>query len=140
MKIRSSIKYIGIIREEANKFIIDELGKRGITGIVPSHGAILMALYDQKTMSMKEIADKIKRRQPTVTVLIDKLQEHGYLKKEKDIDDSRITNIMITQKGEEFKSVFFEISEKLNKKLHQGLSEKESEILENLLERVSMNL
>jgi MarR family transcriptional regulator, organic hydroperoxide resistance regulator len=139
MKIRSSIKYIGIIREEANKYIVAELEKRGITGIVPSHGAILMALYDQKTMTMKEIADKIKRRQPTVTVLIDKLLEYGYLIKEKDRDDSRITNIRITQKGEDFRSVFFEISEKLNKKMHHGLSEKQSDILENLLEQVSNN-
>ena len=139
MKIRSSINLIGIIREKANKFIIDELEKRGINGVVPSHGAILMALYNQKSMTMKEIADKIKRRQPTVTVLIDKLLKYGYVIKEKDNGDSRITNISMTQKGHDFRSVFFEISEIMNKKMHQRLSEKESEILENLLERVSNN-
>jgi DNA-binding MarR family transcriptional regulator len=139
MKIRSSINLIGIIREKANKFIIDELEKRGINGVVPSHGAILMALYNQKSMTMKEIADKIKRRQPTVTVLIDKLLKYGYVIKEKDNGDSRITNISMTQKGHDFRSVFFEISEIMNKKMHQRLSEKESEILENLLKRVSNN-
>ncbi len=139
MKIRSTIHFIGKIREDANKFIIDELEKRGITGIVPSHGAILMALYKQKSMTMKGIADKIKRRQPTVTVLVDKLVEYGYVIKEKDSDDSRVTNIRITQKGDDFRSIFFEISENLNKKMHHGLSEKESELLENLLERVSEN-
>jgi MarR family transcriptional regulator, organic hydroperoxide resistance regulator len=139
MKISHTIDYISRIREGANKFITDELEKAGIKGIVPSHGAILMALYNQKIMTMKEISGKIKRKQPTVTVLIDKLLEYGYVQKEKDDEDSRVTNIRITKKGEDFRDVFFKISEKLNKRLHQGLSEPEVNNLESLLEKASVN-
>jgi MarR family transcriptional regulator, organic hydroperoxide resistance regulator len=139
MKVRNSLNLIGTIKEEANKFIIDELQKQGINGIVPSHGSILITLYNQKSMTMKEIAEKIKRKQPTVTVLIDKLLEYGYVTKEKDNEDSRVINICLTKKGEDFKSIFFEISEKLNKKMHKGLTEKEADTLENLLKRISGN-
>jgi MarR family transcriptional regulator, organic hydroperoxide resistance regulator len=85
---------------------------------------------------MKEIAEKINRKQPTVTVLVDKLLEYGYVIKEKDDEDSRIINICLTKKGEDFRSIFFEISEKLNKKIHKGLTEKEADLFENLLKRV----
>jgi MarR family transcriptional regulator, organic hydroperoxide resistance regulator len=139
MKIRSSINLISRIREGADKFIIGELEKIGIKGIVPSHGAILMALYKRKTLTMREIADTIKRRQPTVTVLVDKLLEYGYVKKERDAGDSRVANIRMTQKGEDFRAAFHKISEDLNEKLHRGLSEGEAEMLENLLERTSGN-
>ena len=139
MKIRNTLNLVASIRETANQFIINELENHGINGMVPSHGSILNALYSSKSMTMKEIAVKIKRKQPTVTVLIDKLVDLGYVLKIKDTDDTRITNITLTKKGEEFQTIFMEISHKLNKKMHRGLTEDESDMLQNLLERVLKN-
>ncbi len=139
MKLQRTLSLIATIREEANKYIVGELEKRGIRGIVPSHGSILMALYDRKTMTMREVADAIHRTQPTVTVLADKLVEHGYVKKFRDPDDTRVANLQLTRRGEEFRSVFIEISDGLNRKLHAGLTEGEAALLEELLDRVSKN-
>ena len=114
MKLMETVKYISFIKEEANQFIIKELEKKGIDGIVPSHGSILMALYKKKQMTMKEIAEDIRRKQPTVTVLIDKLLKLGYVEKRKDAEDSRSSIIQLTKKGDEFRSTFIDISIKLN--------------------------
>ena len=50
--------------------------------------------------------------------------------------DSRITNIVLTQKGEDFKVMFEKISEELNKTLYKNLSSDESKLIEKLLRKV----
>lgn len=47
---------------------------------------------------MKELAEKIFRKKPTVTVLVDKLVTLGYVIKEKSKADSRVTFIKLTEK------------------------------------------
>lgn len=127
---------ISKIHEKGNRFIIEELKKNGAVGLVPSHGDILVCLYQNDKMTMKEIAEKIHRTRPTVTVLVDKLEKLGYLKREISQNDNRYTYITLTKKGQDFKPVFEKISEDLNNMLYKNLSEEESDILENLLKKV----
>lgn len=140
MKERKTLFYVGKIHEGANAFIVHELEKAGVKGIVPSHGSILIALYQNKgPMTMKEIAEKIRRTQPTVTVLVDKLVEHGYVTREKSAEDARTSYVRLTKNGEGFKKLFFDISENMNKRMHSGLSETEEDQLVSLLEKASAN-
>jgi DNA-binding MarR family transcriptional regulator len=87
--MRHLLSLISKIHEKGNRFIIEELKKNGAEGLVPSHGDILVCLYSQDKMTMKDIADKIHRTRPTVTVLVDKLEKLGYLKREVSQKDNR---------------------------------------------------
>jgi hypothetical protein len=78
--MKNMIKYdtaskVGKIRDAVNNLILSEFNKHGVDGIAPSHGDILVCLYEKNGLSVKELAEKIHRTQPTVTVLIDKLME-----------------------------------------------------------------
>lgn len=128
------------ISEKAHKLIVKELEANGIYGIVPSHGGILGLLFAEKQFTMKELAEKIHRTKPTVTVLVDKLVELGYVTKEKSTEDNRITFISLTPKGTSLQPIFSVISNKLNKTVYHGLSESEAEYLEYLLEKVNENV
>ncbi len=130
------LSLISKIHEKGNRFIIDELKNNGAEGLVPSHGDILVCLYKNGKMTMKDIADCIHRTKATVTVLVDKLEKLDYLKREVSEKDSRYTNIVLTQKGEDFKPIFEKISNDLNKMLLKNLSENESLLLEELLQKV----
>ena len=124
------------IHEKGNRFIIEELKNNGAEGLAPSHGDILVCLYQNDKMTMKDIADCIHRTKPTVTVLVDKLEKLGYLKREASDKDSRYTYVILTQKGEDFKATFEKISNDLNKMLYKNLSPEESELIEKLLRKV----
>ena len=134
--MRNLLSLISKIHEKGNRFIIEELKKNGAEGLVPSHGDILACLYEQEKMTMKDIADKIHRTRPTVTVLVDKLEKLGYLKREISQEDSRYTYIVLTKKGKDFKPVFVKISKDLNNMLYKNLSQEEADILENLLQKI----
>lgn len=128
------------ITEKAHKLIIRELESNGIHGIVPSHGGILAMLFSETKYTMKELADRINRTKPTVTVLVDKLVELGYVTKEKSVEDSRVTYISLTDKGAGLQPIFAAVSDKLNAVVYQNLSDAEAELVEKLLGRISQNL
>ena len=134
--MKELLSLVSKIHEKGNRFIIEELKNNGAEGLVPSHGDILVCLYKNGKMTMKDIANSIHRTKPTVTVLVDKLEKLGYIKREASDEDNRSTNIVLTQKGEDFKVIFEKISNELNKMLYKNLSPEESELIEKLLRKV----
>ena len=134
--MKEMLSLISKIHEKGNQFVIKSLKDNGAEGLVPSHGDILICLYERNKMTMKDIADKINRTRPTVTVLVDKLEKLGYIKREVSDKDSRYTNISLTKKGEDFKPIFEKISNELNHMLYKNLSKEEAKLLENLLKKV----
>ena len=130
------LSLISKIHEKGNRFIIEELKNNGAEGLVPSHGDILVCLYKNGKMTMKDIANCIHRTKPTVTVFVDKLEKLGYLKRAASDKDSRSTYVILTQKGEDFKATFDQISKNLNKMLNKNLSENEVKLLEELLKKM----
>ncbi|TKJ91046.1 MarR family transcriptional regulator [Paenibacillus sp. CFBP13512] len=132
---------ISKIRDDVNKLIITELAKNNITDVVPSHGDILCFLYSEKgSLSVNTLAQKVHRTQPTVTVLVNKLEKLGYVKRLKNDEDQRITMVHLTDKGWELEPIFNQVSEAINHKVYSRLSEQEQEQFEYLLERVYSGL
>ena len=54
--MRNLLALVSKIHDKGNRFIIEELKKNGSAGLVPSHGDILVCLYSQDKMTMKDIA------------------------------------------------------------------------------------
>ncbi len=80
--MKEMLSLVSKIHEKGNRFIIEELKNNGAEGLASSHGDILVCLYKNGKMTMKDIANSIHRTKPTVTVLVDKLEKLGYLKRE----------------------------------------------------------
>ncbi|WP_039790779.1 MarR family winged helix-turn-helix transcriptional regulator [Paenibacillus riograndensis] len=132
----NALSLISKIRSEAHKMIVSELEKRGIGDIVPSHGDVLGLLFQQDGLSIKELANKVHLTQPTVTVLVNKLERLGYVDRIKRGEDSRVTFIKLTDKSLALKPAFQEISDKLNEAIYGGLNPGQREDLEFLLEHI----
>lgn len=135
-----AISKISKIRSEVSDYIECELRKRGIEGLVVSHGNILDKLYDNNgKLTMKEISEGINRTKSTVTQLVDRLLASGYVTKELDLEDKRISYVVLTEKGLGIKKDFKEISENLIREFFKDFTEEEAEILLSLLDRVIIN-
>ncbi len=139
MKNQRLITLSSRLAEKANKFIIAELKKYDLSDIAPSHGDILSLLFDGNAYEMSEIAKRIHRTKPTVTVLVEKLEKSGYVQRIKSDTDARFTNVSLTEKGFALKPVFEEISARLNALAYAGLREEEAMLLEILLEKAIVN-
>ena len=140
MKRNDLISLLDRTHENARKFILGELAAHGIEGIFPSHVDILVRLFSGERYTMKALADKIHRTQPTVTVLVDKLVAHDYVVKEKSNEDNRITFIRLTEKGRSLQTSFDEVSDHLNAAVFRGLSGAEVDFVCDILGKINRNL
>ena len=134
-----TIYLIARIREKANRLITEELNRHNLRGIAPSHGDIMLGLFKNTELSMKELAEYIDRDKSTVTYLINKLTQLGYVEKKPGIRDRRKSLISLTRKGRELREDIIEISEKLLARVFKSLSNEERDVLNELLARINEN-
>jgi len=139
--VRGIAGQIGRIREKANALIEMQLKNRGIKGIVPAHGAVLAFLFRQRgPVAIKGVVEDVKRVKSTVTVMIDTLEKHGYVRRLPCGTDCRITYVELTPKGRRLQKDFDEISRAMLSKLYGDMSEKDRDRLVRQLERIEENL
>ena len=139
METKDIISLISKIRENANKFITNEMDNWGIKGLVPSHGDILVALLKSEKLTMKELAEKINKDKSTITALVDKLIKQGYVEKTRDIEDNRVVFVTLTEKGKKLKPMFDAISQDLLSMVYKDISQNEKEELIKTLKKIKNN-
>ena len=141
MNTEGIIAQIARIRESANALIEAELRKRSIKGIVPAHGPVLRFLFQQnKPVPIKAVVEKVGRVKSTVTVTINTLQRHKYLRKLSCETDNRMTLVELTPKGRKLREDFDQISKTLLDTLYGDMNKKDRQMLVSLLDAIETNI
>ncbi len=130
--------YISKIRRRSGYFIECEARKRGIN-LAYSHMRIIVILYFNKKLSMKELTEKLVRDKSTVTSLVNKLEAEGYITKDICKKDKRITYLELTDKSQEILEVVFEISRLFQQKVDSILKEEETKELYRIMKKLADN-
>ena len=128
------------VRSATNEYLVAELEKLGTTGLAPSHGDILAALYRGGETGMTELATTIRRRKNTLTVLVAKLEDLGYVGRRPDPEDARRSLVYLTARGEALRAPFGRISRSLLAAGLRGIADGEIEATASCLERMLGNL
>jgi len=133
------ISTISTVREKANRYISQQLRKMGVEDIATPYGAIFASLFRNGQLTMGEIARNIRRDKSTVTVLVRKLVDLGYVETSPSPTDARAIFVRLSKKGKALEPVFSEVSKTLRKRVYRGFTEEEKETLATLLERIRDN-
>ncbi len=139
MKMNNIVSRNSRIREYVYTFIVKELNRIGHPGLVPSHGDILVSLFFNGEMTKTEISNKIHRDRSTVTTLIKKLENLGYVSTKVNAKDSRSFIVLLTEKGKNIKDEFFEISDKLYRIAFKGMTDDEVKTFQILIDKMYQN-
>jgi MarR family transcriptional regulator, organic hydroperoxide resistance regulator len=138
---RGIIGQIARIREAANLIIEKELQARGMTGIVPAHGAVLHFLFrQQEPVPIKSLVGQIGRVKSTVTGIVNTLERHGYLFKQGCDQDARSVRIGLTDKGRALQQDFEAISAGLQERTFGTMPAGDRHRLMALLAEIERNL
>lgn len=135
-----AVMMIARIHEQAQKMLRGELADAGLSGVAPSHGDVLAYLFARGAATMQELAAFAHRTKPTTTVLVDKLEERGLVRRTASPDDARRTVVTLTADGTRLRGAFAAISRRLVARIYGALDPAESETLERLLAKVLANL
>lgn len=139
MKTDNTIFLMGRINEKANKFLVNELAKIGLSGLAPSHGDVIANLFKYKKITMSQLSNVIYRDPSTVTALVSKLKRMGYVQTRKDSADTRVTYVSLTDEGKALEPYFQRISLELYRLEYQGLTQEEKKTLHALLSKIHAN-
>ena len=77
--------------------LLDELG------ITYTQYIVLMVLWENRSMSVKDIGAKVCLDSGTLTPLLKKLEEKGYITRSRDSGDERVLMVTITESGMELR-------------------------------------
>lgn len=140
MKDKYIVYFISKTKKNMMTFLEKKLDEQELYDLIPSHGNILTALYENDgSLTMKEIAERIGKDKSTVTPLVNKLLKLGYIEKQKCDEDKRITYIHLTEKGREIESKYKAISKDVYETAYKGFSEEEKETFLALLKKMNNN-
>nr|UWI49447.1 MarR family transcriptional regulator [Clostridioides difficile] len=140
MEDKYIIHFISKTKSNMLKFIENKLNKNGLNELLPTHGNILTALYENNgILTMKEIATKIGKDKSTVTVLVNKLISLGYIERQKSDNDKRITYIKLTEKAMLIEDTFNSISLQVKETAYCNITEKEKQEFLRILKKINNN-
>ena len=109
-------------------------------GVHPGQLPVMGILYTREGISLREMADLLHVKPPTVTVTVKRLEKAGLVCKKTDREDLRVSRIYMTEKG---RSIVQEIRQQVAKDekiLTGGFSEDEIAQLQSFFKRMTDNL
>lgn len=100
----------------------------------------LLELYIEDGRSQEDLAEVLKIDKGTTARAIKKLEENGFIRREKDEKDKRFNQVYLTQKGQDIKDNIFFVLDQWDKKMSEQLNEEEREQMIKLLSKVCSNI
>ena len=99
---------------------------------------VMLYFWEKETSNVKEIGKTLLLDSSTLTPLLKKLENKGYIKRQRSKIDERNLNVSITEEGKKLKSKALEVPEKMQKCIN--LSEEEAITLYKLIHKVLSNV
>ena len=102
-------------------------------GIPLSHVQVLSMLNDGKTLSVSDISRRLGIAKPNITPLVDRLLALGLVERQRDENDRRVVNVVITDTGmKKLDAIQATIAEQVRKQVDQLTAPEFKELSEAL--------
>lgn len=113
------------------------LGKIGLHRGQPH---VLGLLWEQDGLTQKDIAEALKLRPPTVTMVLRRMEKAGLLRRETDAQDMRVLRVYLTEKGRKLRKDVEEVNKALEEECFSGFTVEEKVLLRRFLIQIRDNL
>jgi len=108
--------------------------------INPAQGRIMFVLWREDGIPIHELARKTSLGKSTLTSMLDRLEEMGFIKRVPTKQDRRKILIKRTEKDKMFQNLYIRVSQDMTKLYYHGFSKSEIDQFENYLRRIFNNL
>ena len=109
-------------------------------GLTPFHWLVLCCLWIEDGLPTSSIGEKLQQVGGTLTGVLDRMEERGLVRRERDIDDRRIWRIWLTQEGKQLEKVLPPLAAEMRDEAMKGISYAERELFSQLLDQAIANL
>lgn len=99
--------------------------------------SLLMLLQANQALSPKQLSQTLTLTAPTLTTLLDRLQERGLIRRDRNPADGRSQHIVLTEAGRKTARDSAAAAQPMERELQQGLSPAEHAMLIELLTKLA---
>lgn len=134
---------IGFIVKQINNIYEKELNERlRKIGITSSQCAVLDYLFrtSKEEVSQRDVEKNLNLKNPTVTGILKRLDEKGYILCVPNANDRRKKNIYLTEKAYDIQRRMDADRRKLDRELTRGMTKREENALRRNLEKLLYNI
>ncbi len=107
-------------------------------GLNPTEFAVLELLYHSGDQPLQKIGDKILLASGSITYVVDRLEEKGYINRTRCAKDRRITHASISDAGKDLLNEIFPDHWKQIEEITAALSEQEKRVAIDLLKKLGL--
>ncbi len=105
-----------------------------------AQGRIMFALWKKDSIPINELAKKTQLKKSTLTSMLDRLENMGYIKRVRSKKDRRKILIKRTKKDKTMEKKYVQVSEEITKLFYKGFSKSQISRFEKDLEQILDNL
>lgn len=116
------------------------LQKAGIEEINGAQGRILYVLWQEDGLPVIELAKRTGLAKTTLTSMLERMDEKGFLERVPDIKDRRMLRIFLTARAQILSDKYNQVSDEMSRIFYKDFSEKEIVVFEKSLEKILGNL
>jgi DNA-binding MarR family transcriptional regulator len=127
------------IRQVSERIFLRRLKDYGVE-INPAQGRIMFALWQKDGTAINELVQKTKLEKSTLTSMLDRLEEMGYIRRQRSRKDRRKILIYRTKKDKAMENKYVEVSQEMTALYYGGFSMGEISRFEQDLKRILNNL
>ena len=108
--------------------------------LTPFHWVVLCCLWEEDGLPTSSIGEKLKQVGGTLTGVIDRMEDRGLVRRERNLQDRRVWRIWLTDAGRELETILPPIVEEIRQQAMQGFSDGDRQLFSQLLNRAVANL
>ena len=142
MKLASQLNnYVGvdlILASRAHRLWAE--GALQKLGLRAGQEMILLQLLSEEGISQTSIAERLSLTQPTICVMLRRMEQCGLVERQPDEEDARASKVYLTKKGRSLEKDVLQAWADLENQTLSGLNTEEQEELHRLLTKIRTNL
>jgi DNA-binding MarR family transcriptional regulator len=139
-KIREGGFLISKIKQISERIFDKKLRNYGIYDLNTAQGRIIFSLWQQDNMSITELTKRTALGKTTLTSMLGRLEQNGYIVSRIDEKDKRKTIITLSQKSKSLEKYYSALSRKMTVLFYEGLSDNQIDEFEASLTHILANL
>ncbi len=136
-KLTEAISYLSDLVEQVLEETISQADFMDLTQQQLHYLRIIVRMHNP---TLSELARELGLTKPTVSVLVDRLAEKGYIKRVKSDKDRRCMHLQIDKKGTKISFLSEVAHERLAERIISGLSDSEITVFTDLLQKIDRNI
>jgi MarR family transcriptional regulator, organic hydroperoxide resistance regulator len=109
-------------------------------GLTPFHWLVLCCLWQEDGIPTSAIGEKLQQVGGTLTGVLDRMEERGLVRRERDRQDRRIYRIWLTEAGQELEQTLPQLVADMHEETWADVSASERAQFSQILDRAIANL